>query len=151
VRKWGWTVAGWWVAVCPLAAQRGSVGPELGIGEYRESASSLRYRGVGPGVAGTVTYHRVTGDMVLASIRMSPTGGSGATESFRATLIDAWLRWNALDYLGLEVGVTKRSAHAELAAQSVGAVRIGVRTAPTDWAASSAWAERLVTPTSRPR
>jgi hypothetical protein len=88
----------------------------------------LRYRGVGPGVAGTVTYHRVTADMALASIRMSPTGGSGATESFRATLIDAWLRWNALDYLGLEVGLTKRSAYAELAAQSVGAVRIGART-----------------------
>jgi hypothetical protein len=116
------------VAASAVAAQQGSIGLQLGVGEYRESASSLRYRGVGPGVAGSVTFHHVTADGAFASIRMNPTGGSQATESFRATLIDAWLRWDALDYLGLEVGLTKRSANAELAAQSVGAVRIGART-----------------------
>ena len=124
---WGWAlwVAGWPV---PAAAQHGSIGPELGVGEYREAASSLRYRGVGPGVAGSVTFRRVTAEGAYASIRMNPTGASQATESFRATLIDAWLRWDALDYLGFEVGLTKRSAASEFAAQSVGAVRIGART-----------------------
>jgi hypothetical protein len=129
VRSWGWALA-LWVAAWPVpaAAQQGSVGPEFGVGEYREATSSLRYRGVGPGVAGSVTFHRVTAEGALASIRMNPTNGSEATESFRATLIDAWLRWDVLDYLGFEVGLTKRSADSEFAAQSVGAARIGART-----------------------
>jgi hypothetical protein len=118
------------VAVCPLpaAAQHGSIGPELGVGEYREAASSLRYRGLGPGVAGAVRFHRVAAEAAFVSIRMNPMDDSEATESFRATSIDAWLRWEALDYLGLEVGLTKRSADSEFAAQSMGAVRLGART-----------------------
>ena len=130
MREWGCAMAGLLVAAWPVpgAAQRGSIGAELGIGEYREAASSLRYRGVGPGIAGSVTLRRITADGALASIRMNPTHGSQATEGFRATLIDACLRWDALDYLGFEVGLTKRSADSEFAAQSVGAVRIGART-----------------------
>jgi hypothetical protein len=109
-------------------AQHGSVGPELGVGEYREGASNMRYRGSGPGFAGAVEFHGIKAEAAIASIRWHPTGGSDATESFRATLIDAWLRWEALDYLGFEVGLTNRSVDPEFAAQSVGALRIGART-----------------------
>jgi hypothetical protein len=125
-----WALAGVLVAAWPVpaAAQQGSIGPELGVGEYREAASTLRYRGVGPGAAGSFSFHRVNAEGAFVSIRMNPTSGSQATESFRATLIDAWLRWDALDYLGFEVGLTKRSTDSEFAAQSVGAVRIGART-----------------------
>jgi uncharacterized protein with beta-barrel porin domain len=59
---------------------------------------------------------------------MNPINGSAATESFRASLTDAWLRWDVLDYIGIEVGLMKRSADSEFAAQSVGAARIGART-----------------------
>ena len=127
---WGWGLVVVWVAAWPVpaAAQHGSLGPEVGVGEYREAASSLRYRGVGPGVNGSITFHRITAEGAYASIRMNPTPSSQATESFRSTLIDAWLRWDALDYLGFEVGLTKRSVDSAFAAQSVGAVRIGART-----------------------
>lgn len=130
MRGWGWRLVVVWTAAwpTPAAAQHGSLGPEFGVGEYREAASSLRYRGIGPGVSGAITSHRITAEGAYASIRMNPTRNSQATESFRATLIDAWLRWDALDYLGFEVGLTKRSADSEFAAQSVGAVRIGART-----------------------
>jgi hypothetical protein len=132
VRVWGLgrALGGLWVAAWPVpaAAQQGSIGPELGVGEYREAASSLRYSGVGPGAAGWFTLHRVTAEGAFVSIRMNPTNGSQATESFRAMLIDAWLRWDPLDYLGFEVGLTKRAAASEFAAQSVGAVRVGART-----------------------
>jgi hypothetical protein len=121
-------VVGVCVAACPAAAQQGRIGAELAVGEYRESASSLRYRGLGPAVAGALAFHRFTASGAFASMRMNPTSGSEATEGFRATLIDAWLRWDALHYLGFEVGLTKRSADAEFAAQSVGAVRVGART-----------------------
>jgi len=112
----------------PAAAQHGSIGPELGVGEYREAASTLRYRGVGPGVSGSVAFRRFTAEAAVMSIRMHPTDDSQAAESFRATSIDVWLRWDALDYLGFEMGLTKRSADSEFAAQSMGAVRIGART-----------------------
>lgn len=119
------SVAAW---PLPAAGQHGSIGPELGVGEYREASSSLRYRGAGPGVAGSLTFHRVTAAGAFVSIRMSPTSSSQATESFRATLIDGWLRWDPVDYLGFEVGLTKRTPDVEFAAQSVGAVRVGART-----------------------
>jgi len=129
MNRWGWALAGLCGAAwsVPAGAQQGTIGPDVGAGEYREAASSLRYRGVGPGVTGSFTFHRVTVDGAFASIRMNPTAASQATESFRATLIDAWLRWEALEYLGFEIGLTKRSAESEFAAQSVGAVRVGAR------------------------
>jgi hypothetical protein len=118
------------VAVWPpaAAAQHGSIGPELGVGEYREAASTFRYRGVGPGVSGSVVFRGFTAEAAFMSIRMNPTDDSQAAESFRATSIDVWLRWDALDYLGFEMGLTKRSADSEFAAQSMGAMRIGART-----------------------
>jgi hypothetical protein len=112
----------------PAAAQHGSIGPELAVGEYREAASTFRYRGVGPGVSGSVAFRRFAVEGAFVSIRMNPIDDSQATESFRATSIDAWLRWDPLDYLGLELGLTKRSTDSEFAAQSMGAVRIGART-----------------------
>ena len=123
-------LAGLVFALCPASAvaQHGSFGPELAVGEYREASSSMRYRGSGPGFAGSLTFHRIIAEAALASIRLNPTGGSAATESFRVTLIDAWLRWEVLDYLGFEAGLTNRSADPEFAAQSMGALRIGART-----------------------
>lgn len=124
----------------PVAAQQVRIGGELTIGEYREAAPSLRYRGIGPGVAGSFTFHRITVDGALVSLRMTPTDSSLATESFQATQIDAWLRWDALDYLGLEVGLTKRIVDAEFAAQSVGAARLGARTRYVLGPGAAVWA-----------
>jgi hypothetical protein len=123
-------LAGVWVTAWPAsaAAQQGSIGPDLVVGEYREATSSMRYRGIGPGATGSFTFHRVTVDGTFASVQMDPISGSQATESFKATSIDAWLRWDALDYLGFEVGLIKRATDSEFAAQSVGAVRAGART-----------------------
>jgi opacity protein-like surface antigen len=126
----GWALAGLLVAMgpWPAAAQHGSIGPEVGIGEYREAAPSLRYRGAGPGIAGSVAFHHVSAEAEVVSIRMNPTGDSQATESFRATSVNAWLRWDALPYLGIEIGLARRSTDSEFAAQSLGALRVGART-----------------------
>jgi hypothetical protein len=112
----------------PCVAQHAWLGPELAVADYREVSSSLRYSGVGPGVAARVTAGRFTLDGALLSIRMRPSGGSGATESFRATEIDGRLRWEANRFVGFEAGITRRSASSEFVAQSVGAVRLGART-----------------------
>jgi len=131
VRGSAWcTLAGVCVAAWPVpaAAQHGRLGPDLVFGEYREATSNMRYRGAGPGATGSFTFHRVTVEGAIASVQMDPISGSQATESFKATLIDASLRWDVLDYLGFEVGVTSRETDSEFAAQSVGAVRVGART-----------------------
>ena len=115
-----------WVA--PAAAQHVTLGPELVVADYREASASLRYSGVGPGGAGGFAFGRFSAEAALASISMTPKDGSQGTESFRATIIEGSVGLKALDYLTLQVGVTKRSAKSEFAAQSVGAVRLGVRT-----------------------
>ena len=110
------------------AAQHATLGPDVAVAEYREVASSLRYSGVGPGASAHVTWHRFTLDAAIVSIQMKPASGSAATQSFRATEIDGWLRWDALNYMSFEVGLTQRSPDSDFAAQSLGAVRVGART-----------------------
>jgi hypothetical protein len=118
------------LAVWPAlaGAQQVTIGPEFGVSEYREAAAGLRFRGNGPGAAARIRFHRLTAEGSYVSLNMDPTDDSQATESFRATLVDAWLRWEALSYLGVEVGLLHRSTDSEFAAQSVGALRIGART-----------------------
>jgi hypothetical protein len=118
------------LAVWPAlaGAQQITIGPEFGVSEYREAAASLRFRGNGPGAAARIRFHRLTAEGSYVSLGMDPTDDSQATESFRATLIDAWLRWEALSFLGVEVGLLHRSTDSEFAAQSVGALRVGART-----------------------
>ena len=133
----GLLLVGIWVA--PAAAQHVTIGPELAVADYREAAASLRYRGVGPGAAGGLTFGRFSADAAFASIRMTPSDGSQGTESFRATIIDGSIGVRALDYLLFQVGVTKRSAESEFAAQSVGAVRVGLRTQYVLGPGASVW------------
>jgi len=102
------------------AAQHATLGPDVAVAEYREVASSLRYSGVGPGASAHVTWHRFTLDAAIVSIQMKPASGSAATQSFRATEIDGWLRWDALDYVSFEVGLTQRSPGSDFAAQFSG-------------------------------
>ncbi len=126
------TLRGFLLCLCgapaPAAAQRVTIGPEVGVAQYREVASSLRYSGVGPGAAATATWRRLRADAAVVSMRMTPASGGAATQSFRATEIDAWLGWDALDYLRFEVGLTRRSPDSDFAAQSLGAVRVGAAT-----------------------
>jgi hypothetical protein len=111
-----------------LAAQHGDIGPEVGFSDYREVSTSLRYYGIGPGLGGTFVFHRfsVVGDATW--LQMTPQAGGQATQSYQVVQLDGWARFQALDYLSLEVGVTSRTADTAFAAQSVGAVRVGVRT-----------------------
>jgi len=115
-------------AGAPAAAQRITIGPEFAVAESREASSGLRFSGVGPGAEATLVWRRFSADAAVCSLDMTPTSGSAAVSSFRATEIDAWVAWEALNYLSFEAGVTNRTPDAEFAAQSLGAVRVGVRT-----------------------
>jgi hypothetical protein len=112
----------------PLPAQHGAIGPVIGLADYREVSASLRYDGIGPGVGGTFVFHRfsVIGEAIW--LQMTPQSGGQTAQSFQVVQLDGWARFQALDYLALEAGLTSRTADTAFAAQSVGAVRVGVRT-----------------------
>ena len=102
VRAWAWLRSRLWCSRSGPASSSArsdvTIGPEFGVsGEYREAAADLRYRGLWAGRRGAVTFHRFTAEGSFVSLQMDPTDDSQATESFRATLIDAWLRWEALE------------------------------------------------------
>ena len=124
----------------PALAQHVSIGPTLVVGDYREVSSRLEYGGVGAGATGAVTFGPVTIEGAFSSVRMKPSGSSGATESFTATEVAGRLRWDVTGYLGFEAGLTKRSASSEFAAQSVGAATLGARVRYLLGPAGTVWA-----------
>ena len=122
------------VAVLALAApaapaQRVSVtaGPQFALASYREVASGLRYQGTGFGAAVSARYGKLSADVGLVRLTLDPVTGSAATTGFTATEVDAWVAYDVATYASIEVGVIRRTASPEFAAQSVGAVRIGAR------------------------
>jgi hypothetical protein len=116
------------VVAGPASAQSVYVGPVAVVSEYREASSSLRYTGVGPGAEGTVELARFRVEAVASLIQMNPDAGSAATAGFQATELDAWVGFDALPYLSVEVGAVSRSPNVDFTAQSLGAVATGVRT-----------------------
>jgi hypothetical protein len=110
-----------------LSAQHGSIGGQIVFGDYREVSSDLHYRGSGGGVSASFTYKKLGIEGSMASISYDPVAGSTATVSFKATQLDIRARYHITGPVSAEVGVVNRKAKPEFEAQSVGAVRAGVR------------------------
>lgn len=110
-----------------LAAQHGSIGGQIVFGDYREVSSDLHYRGSGGGVAASFTYKKLGIEGSLASLTYDPVAGSTATVSFKATQVDIRARYYITGPVSAEVGIVNRKAKPEFEAQSVGAVRAGLR------------------------
>ena len=60
--------------------------------------------------------------MVLLGLGGWPTGAG-----FKATQLDAWVGYDVASYASVEVGIIRRTADPEFAAQSLGALRVGAR------------------------
>jgi opacity protein-like surface antigen len=118
------------MALCsvPVAAQRVTIAPQAALVDYGEVSSALRFSGVGPAVEASFTFGRFAAEGAFFSVQMDPTDASAAPEGFKATQIVGRVRFEATSYLGLEVGLTSRTTDSEFAAQSVGAVSLGLRT-----------------------
>jgi hypothetical protein len=127
----GWSVSlAVLVTVYPanrLSAQHASIGGQIVFGDYREVSSDLHYRGSGGGVSASFTYKKLGIEGSLASISYDPVAGSTATVSFKATQLDIRARYYITGPVSAEVGIVNRKAKPEFEAQSVGAVRAGVR------------------------
>lgn len=112
-----------------LAAQHGSVGVQAVFGDYREVSSELHYRGSGGGATATFTFKKLGVEASVAGITYDPVAGSTATVSFKATQLDVRVRYYITGPVSAEVGLVNRKAEPEFEAQSMGAVRGGVRMA----------------------
>jgi len=110
-----------------LAAQHGTVGVQAAFGDYREVSSDLHYRGSGGGVTASFTFKKLGVEGSLTGLTYKPVVGSTAGAEFKATQIDVRVRYYITGPVSAEVGFVNRKAKPEFEAQSMGAVRAGVR------------------------
>jgi len=110
-----------------LSAQTVTIGPQVLLGDYREVSSALRYRGGGLGAAATLAYKKASLEVTYARLSYDPIEDGSTLESFHAGQLDARLRYALTGAVSTEVGLTNRSIDPGFAAQSVGAVRAGIR------------------------
>lgn len=110
-----------------LSAQHATVGVQGVFGDYREVSSDLHYRGSGGGVTASFTWKKLGVEGSIAGINYDPAPDGTAAASFKATQLDVRLRYDISGPVSAEVGFVNRKAKPEFEAQSVGAVRAGVR------------------------
>ena len=113
----------------PAAAQRFSIGPHAVLVDYREVSSGLRYSGAGFGGLATARYRKLSAAVAVERLTLDPTSTSTAGAGFKATQVDAWVAYDVASYASVEVGLMRRTADPGFDAQSMGAVRIGARSA----------------------
>src|SRR5439155_1001408 len=63
----------------------------------------------------------------VVRLTLDPTDQSTAGAGFKATQLDAWVGYDVASHASVEVGILRRTADPEFAAQSLGALRVGVR------------------------
>jgi len=110
-----------------LTAQAFGVGVQGVFADYREQTSNLRYTGSGASVTGWVARGKFGADLSFTSVSYDPDNSGFAVDKFKAKQIDARVRWLVVSTASVELGFTKRTADPDFAAQSVGAIRAGVR------------------------
>jgi len=107
-------------------AQTVSLGVQGALGDYREVSSNLRYSGKGGGLSLWLRVHRLSAEASATRVSYDPRDDNRGLTSFEATQIDARLGFDVAAGFTAEVGVMRRTISPELAAQEMGAARIGV-------------------------
>jgi len=108
-------------------AQTVSLGVQGALGDYREVSSNLHYRGAGGGLSLWLRVHKLSAEATATRVSYDPRVDNSGLTSFEATQIDARLGFDVAAGFTAEVGVLRRTISPELAAQEMGAARIGVR------------------------
>lgn len=125
-----WRVLGLLLAVpAALAAQRVVIGPHFAFGDYREINRTLRFNAGGAGGTIELAWRRFGADFAFASFTYEPYDDGLGQAEFKATQVDARLRYRVYRGLSLEAGFTNRESDDEFQGQSVGAVRLGAHAA----------------------
>jgi hypothetical protein len=117
------------LAARPLAAQEVKVNAGVALGEYREQAAALRFRGWGPTATLAAEYRRFGATITATRLALTHVDGDAtSSEPFDLTQLDMRLRVRVARRLGAEAGFVHRAIAPDRAAQGVGAVRIGTYT-----------------------
>ena len=126
--KRAWLVAVFALGGTDLAAQRPkfSAGGQFAFGDYRETTAALHYQGGGAGAWVAFRIKKLSADGSLLAMSYQPVEGASATAEFKATQIDAKLRYYLAGGVSAELGFTRRIADPEFEAQSVAAARVGL-------------------------
>lgn len=131
----GWSVSAAALVLTALPASRisaqmsAAIGVQGAFADYREVSADLHYRGKGGGVAASFTFKKLGVEGSIVGLTYDPVAGSTAGASFKATQIDVRVRYSITGPVSAEVGFMNRKAKPEFEAQSMGAVRGGVRMA----------------------
>lgn len=120
-------VFGLLLAVSTAQAQTVSVGLLGALGDYREVSSSLRFRGGGGGLTLQIRVKQLSAEASATRLNYDPRDANSGQESFKATQLDARIGYEIAGGVSAELGVLRRNIDPELAAQEMGAARIGVR------------------------
>lgn len=110
-----------------LTAQSVSLGPQLLLGDYRETFADLHFRGSGFGGLVTLSYKKAAAEVAYGQLSYDPAEDGDAVTGFTAKQFDARVRYYLAGPASVEVGVTSRKVDPEFTAQSAGAARVGVR------------------------
>lgn len=129
MKRIGLVLAG--LALLPLgvSAQRLQLnaGAHAIFGDYKETAAALHYQGGGAGFWVGLTKGKLSADGAFAGLSYKPVDDGLGFEDFKATQLDARLRYYIASGISAEVGMTSRKMDPEFAAQSASAARIGLR------------------------
>jgi len=112
-----------------LSAQKMQLnaGAHFIFGDYKETAAALHYQGGGAGLWVGLSKGKLSADGAFASLSYKPVDDGFGFEDFKATQIDARLRYYIASGISAEVGMTSRKMDPEFAAQSAAAGRVGLR------------------------
>lgn len=120
---WGALAAG------AAGAQHVTIGAQGVMADYKEVDAGLRYSGWGYGGTATAQWRKFSAEVAVVRLNLDPTNGSSAPAGFKATQLDAWIGYAVSPYASLEVGLARRSPSDDFEAQSLGALRLGARSA----------------------
>lgn len=114
-------------ASVPARAQTIVLGMHGALGDYREVSSSLRYEGTGFGGSVALRIGRLSAEGAVTRVSYDPHDQNAGLASFTSTQIDARFGVDLVAGLAAEVGLLRRTIDPALAAQEMGAARVGLR------------------------
>ena len=113
------------LAASDLDAQRGTIGIGYAMTEYAEQGSSLRFGGGGVSAQGSVAWRRLSLHVSAEKLALEPKVEEAGTEAFDVLHADIALRASVSRLVSVEAGFLHRGVKPSLAAQSIGALRLG--------------------------
>ena len=113
------------LAASRVEAQHATIGVGWAMAEYAEQGASLRFGGGGAAAHGSLAWRRWSLHVSAAKLALEPTDENAVAEPFDVTQTDIAVRARVTRLVSVEAGFLHREVQPSLAAQSIGAMRLG--------------------------